>query len=115
MEQKSTSTVADVLMHHVTSLTNCRLEDVLLDYSDESVVMVQGKTFRGLAEIRAFFQASIAETPPELFAAMTVLHQDIQGEVAFAVWKAEPFIKLGTDTFVIHNGKILAQTYVSAS
>jgi hypothetical protein len=29
------------------------------------------------------------------------------------VWKADPFIPLATDTFVIRDGKIVAQTFAA--
>ena len=115
MEQGVTTKAADVFMHHVTSLVGVQLEEVMLDYTDASVLMSPDKTFHGLSEIRAFFQASIDGLPPEFFSAITPIHQDIQGEVVYSVWKAEPFVKMGTDTFVIRDGKILAQTFLMTS
>lgn len=112
MEKDVTSKVGDVLMHHMTTLMAGQLDELMHDYTDESVVMSPDHTFHGLAEIRAFFQASIAGTPPELIKAVVTIHQDIHGEVAYVVWKAEPFLKIATDTLVVHDGKILAQTFL---
>jgi len=42
---------------------------------------------------------------------MSLIRQDIQGDVAYVLWKAEPYIPLATDTFVIRDGKILAQSF----
>lgn len=52
-----------------------------------------------------------ANSPPELIPALTLLRRDIQGEIAYITWKADPFIPLATDTFVIRDGKIQAQTF----
>jgi hypothetical protein len=47
-----------------------------------------------------------------------MLRQDVDGEVAYIVWKAETAanrFELGTDTFVVRNGKIVIQTFASKS
>ncbi len=41
----------------------------------------------------------------------TIIRQDVEGEVAYILCKTEPFIHLATDTFVVCNGKIMAQTF----
>ena len=110
MEQVKTAKVADVFLHHVTTLKAGQLDEMMLDYTKESVLMSPDQTFHGPAEIRAFFQAALAGFPPELLTALTPVRQDIVGDVAYLTWKAEPFIKMGTDTFVIRGGKIIAQT-----
>jgi len=43
-----------------------------------------------------------------------MLRQDVEGDVAYIVWKAETADnrhELGTDTFVVRDGKIVAQTF----
>jgi hypothetical protein len=40
-----------------------------------------------------------------------MVRQDVDGEIAYIAWKAEPFTPLATDTFVIRNGKICVQTF----
>jgi hypothetical protein len=37
--------------------------------------------------------------------------QEIIGEVAYILWERQPQISRATDTFVVRNGKILAQTF----
>jgi hypothetical protein len=32
------------------------------------------------------------------------------GELAYILWRAEPWVPFATDTFVVRNGKILVQT-----
>lgn len=115
MEQNVTIKVANVLMHHLTSLGAGQLDELMLDYTDDSILMSPDQTFHGVAEIRAFFQAAIAGFPPELMKAFMMIRQDIQGEVIYITWKAEPFIKMGTDTFVIRDGKIAVQTVLMVS
>jgi hypothetical protein len=42
-----------------------------------------------------------------------ILRQDVGGEAAYMVWKAETDnrYELGTDTFIVQNGKIVIQTF----
>ena len=53
--------------------------------------------------------------PPELIQAIEGVRQEIQDEIAYVVWKADPAIKVGTDTFLIRDGKILTQTFLFVS
>ena len=112
MDQKVNAVTAEVLMHHLQTLGQGLLDDVMLDYTDSSVLMSPDQTFYGQAQIRGFFLGALAAFPPEMLSAITILRQDIYEDVAYIVWKAEPFVKQGTDTFVIRDGKILAQTFL---
>jgi ketosteroid isomerase-like protein len=87
------------------------VDAIMSDYAESSVLFTPDGPLMGLDQIRAFFEAFKANSPPELMPALTLLRQDIQGEVAYITWKADPFIPLATDTFVIRDGKIQAQTF----
>ncbi len=114
MEQDVIRDVSAVFSHHMSLIGTDKLDELMQDYSSESVLMSPEQSFFGLEQIRAFFQAAIAGSPPGFFEAFTVVRHDIHGEVAYMVWKAEPFVKSGMDTFVIRNGKILAHTFLMA-
>jgi hypothetical protein len=43
-----------------------------------------------------------------------MLRQEVDGDTAYIVWKAETAdnrFELGTDTFIVQNGKIVTQTF----
>jgi hypothetical protein len=42
---------------------------------------------------------------------ISISRQEIEGDVAFIVWDAPGFVTLGTDTFVVRDGKIAVQTF----
>ena len=42
-----------------------------------------------------------------------LLSLEVVGEIGYLMWDARPFIMLGTDTFLIRDGKIAVQTYAS--
>ena len=41
-----------------------------------------------------------------------VVRRDIDGDVAYITWKAEPFVLMATETFVVTDDKIRVQTYL---
>ena len=105
---------ATTLAHHLQAISE-GVDSIMSDYTEESVVFTPNGPLRGLAAIRPFFESFLRDSPPELLQALTVTRQDIVGEVAYLLWKAEPYIPAAADTFVIRNDKIVAQTYASLS
>ena len=85
------------------------------DFTEESVVITPDATFRSLAEIRTFFTAFVAGLPEGIWDAFTMKRQEVTGELAYVLWEAKPWVPLGTDTFVVRNGKIVFQTFASYS
>ena len=101
---------AETLGHHLQAFT-VGVDEIMKDYTDSSVVFTPDGPLRGRAAIQAFFEDFLTNSPPALLQAMTLVRQDLEGEMAYIVWKAEPFIPMATDTFVIRDGKIVVQTY----
>jgi hypothetical protein len=98
------------LGHHLQAFSE-GVDAIMQDYAPESVLFTPDGTLRGLEPIRAFFHGFLTTSPPELLRAMTVVRQDIHEDVAYILWKAEPYIPLATDTFVVRDGRILAQSF----
>lgn len=98
------------LTHHLQAIPQ-GVEQIMTDYTEESVLFTQNGPITGLAGISAFFDAFLSGSPPELLAAIRVTRQDIHGEVAYILWHAAPFIPLATDTFVVREGKIIVQSF----
>jgi hypothetical protein len=100
------------LTHHLRAFGE-GIESIMSDFTEESVVFTPDGQLHGLEQIRALFDGFL-HGPPELLKAMTVTRQDVQGDVAYLLWKAEPFIPFAADTFLIRNDKILVQTIAIA-
>ncbi|MFQ5855120.1 MAG: nuclear transport factor 2 family protein [Anaerolineae bacterium] len=107
----STPTQA-VLEHHLQAFGE-GIEAIMADYTDDSVVITPEATYRGLAEIRAFFIAFVEALPEGIWDAFTLKRQEVVGEVAYIHWEANPWFPLGTDTFVVRDGKIAFQTFAA--
>jgi hypothetical protein len=98
------------LSHHFQAFGE-GIDAIIQDYTPESVLFTPDGPLLGLEPIREFFDGFLRTSPPELLRAMTLVRQDIQGEIAYILWKAEPYIPLATDTFVVRDGKIVAQSF----
>lgn len=98
------------LAHHLQAITE-GVDSLMSDYTEDSVLFTPEGMIKGLPGIRTFYMGFLANSPPELIQALKLIRQDVDGEVAYILWNAEPFIPLATDTFLIRNGKILAQSF----
>lgn len=105
-----------VFEHHLAALGKGDVEEILSDYTDDSVLLTADGTFKGRAALRGYFSAAVAGlfTPGTYAFTMGVVW--IEGEVAYCVWQAccvGAEIVMGTDTFVVRDGKIATQTFAA--
>lgn len=101
-----------VLEHHLHAFRE-GVDPVMDDFADDSVLITHDATYRGLAEIRAFFTALIDGLPEGFHDAIKIKRQEVAGEVAFLLWEARPWFPFCTDTLVIRNGKIRYHTFAA--
>lgn len=106
----STQTVLD---HHLEAFGEQDLETVMEDYTDDSVVITNLGTFRGLDGISGLFEDLFAEfSAPE--ASITIDQQVVEGDFGYIVWHAETsdnHYEFATDTFYIPDDAIAFQTF----
>ena len=103
----------DVLDNHLKSFGEGDLEGILSDYAPDAVLFTPEGPLRGADAIRPLFQAMIAEFGKS-GAVFSMKQQDVEGEYAYILWTAETadnVYELGTDTFVVRDGKIVAQSF----
>ena len=103
----------DVINHHLKAFGERDLKGVLSDYSPGAVFFTSNGPLRGVDAIKPLFQGMIAEfgKPGATF---TMKQQFVEGEHAYILWTAETadnVYELGTDTFVVRDGKIVAQSF----
>lgn len=102
----------DVLGHHLKCFGEGDMEGVLSDYAPGAVLFTQNGPRLGAEQIRPVFQAMFDEFAKP-GASFSLLHQSVQGDYAYIVWAAETadnVYEMGTDTFVVRDGKIVAQS-----
>jgi hypothetical protein len=102
-------TPEEVFGHHGQALMAEKLEDIVADYSDDAVLIVQRKVYRGLDGVRQVFTQLLSEVPQARWEIDTVYADN----VLYLEWKARSassHIDDGIDTFIFRDGKIDVQT-----
>ncbi|MBM3237294.1 hypothetical protein FJZ31_13455 [Candidatus Poribacteria bacterium] len=105
----------DVLMHHLQAIGEGNIDAIMADYAEDAVLFTPNGALHGHNEIRALFEAMVAGILPP-GSNFEMLQQIIEGEIAYIVWSAESVnynMPLGTDTFIIRDGKIQTQTFAA--
>lgn len=105
MSTDTASQTEVTLGHRLQSVIAKDIEAVLSDYTEDSVLISQDATFTGLAGMRTFFEGFLGS-----LAIFKLDKQEVNGELAYITWSAGSVIPLGSDTFIVQNGKIRYQT-----
>jgi ketosteroid isomerase-like protein len=102
----------DVLDHHLKCFGEGDLKGILSDYAPGAVLFTPDGALKGDA-IRPLFETIFAEFGKP-GAAFKMKQQFVDGDYAYILWTAETadnVYEVGTDTFVVRNGKIVAQSF----
>jgi len=107
------ATTKTVLDRHLEFFGEGNLTGILSDYAPGAVLFTPDGPLRGADAIRPFFEALIAEfgKPHSVF---RMTHQSVEGDHAYILWTGETadnVYELATDTFVVRDGQILAQSF----
>jgi len=105
----------DVLDNHLKCFGEGDLNGILSDYAPGAVLFTPDGPLRGTNSIRPLFQAMIAEfgKPGATF---SMKQQSVEGDYAYILWAAETadnVYEVATDTFVVRDGKIVAQSFAA--
>ena len=112
MRNVSTSEVLD---RHLKSFGERDVDGLLSDYSSDAVLFAPGGPLKGPNEIKPLFEALVSEfeKPGSSF---TMQQRCIEDDHAYILWTAETAdnsYEFATDTFVVRNGKIAAQSFAA--
>ncbi len=106
----------EVLNHHLGSFAAGDVDATMEDYTDESVLILPDATLTGRNTIRAAFTDFYDGLFKPGTYAFTLDRLEISGDVGYILWHSTNVgaeVKLGTDTFVIRDGKIAVQTFAA--
>jgi ketosteroid isomerase-like protein len=115
MATQATDT-GQVLNHHLQALGGGKLDELLEDYVEDSVLITPDGTIKGLRGIRAVFEGFLSGLFKPGTYELEFDARHVDGEVAYITWHAKcalANILMGTDTFIVRNGKILVQTFAA--
>ena len=108
-------TTSDVLDQHLKCFSENDLDGVVADYSSDAVLFIPHRPLKGPEAIKPFFQAFFAEFAKP-GASFSMRQRYVEGEYAYILWSAETAdnsYEAATDTFVVRDGKIVAQSFVA--
>jgi len=104
-------TPEEVFAHHGQSLGAEDLEEIIADYADDAILVVQRKVYRGKDGAREVFTQLLSDVPQ----AEWELDQTFSDDVLYLEWKATGGgrkVDNGVDTFIFKDGMIRVQTVV---
>jgi ketosteroid isomerase-like protein len=105
----------DVLDRHLNAFAAYDLGGVIADYAPDAVLFSPAGPLKGPAAIKPLFEGLMSEfaKPGSCF---QMQQKWIDGDHAHIVWNAETAdnsYEFATDTFVVRNGKIVAQSFAA--
>ncbi len=107
----TTRTPEEIFDHHGQSLGAEDLEEIIADYAEDAILVVQKQVYRGRDGARQVFTQLLADVPQAKWELETVFTDD----VLYLEWKATGGgnkVTDGIDTFVFADGLIRVQTVV---
>ena len=113
--QQTMASTKDVLDHHLKCFGEGNLEGILADYSSDAVLFTPTGPLKGPDAIKPVFQTMFSEFAKP-GASFTMHQQCVEGDYAYILWNAETadnYYDAATDTFVVRNGKIVAQSFAA--
>lgn len=102
---------SNVLTHHLTAFGDNNLNEIMLDYTEQSIVLTDKGAIKGLDKIRHFFEMMFGLIPTGSHFEMKQL--TVSDNAAHIIWaskSATADIPFGTDTFIVENDKIMVHT-----
>ena len=102
-----------VFEHHVEAFGDQDLAETMADYTEESVIVTNLGTFRGLEEIEGLF-TDLFDEFSQAGSTVAVDEMVVEGDFGYLLWHGETpdnVYEFCTDTFYIPDGTIAFQTY----
>jgi len=109
------NTTKAVLDNHLMCFNEGNLNGILSDYAPMAILFAPDGPLVGIDAIRPLFEGLLAEFAKP-GASFELKHQSIKDGYAYILWTAETAdnsYDLATDTFVVQDGKIVAQSFAA--
>ena len=91
------------------------VDELMKDFSEQAMLFTPDGVLEGIDSIKKFYtDVTTNLLPPG--SDFKISRQEVRGQTAYIVWSAESKnyrFPLGTDTFFIKDGKIIAQTFAA--
>jgi len=111
MNTESSVTETVVRNHLQAFLEQKGIVAILNDYDENARFYSEARIYRGKREIHGFFADFIGSLPEGAIERFALRSLRVDGSIAYITWSVGDDIPLGTDTFVVGDGKIVSQTF----
>lgn len=111
MNTQSSATETVVRNHLQAFLDRRGIAAILGDYDDNAHFHSEKRSYRGIREIHDFFVEFMASLPAGAIERFSLRSLQVDGEIAYITWNIGDDVPLGTDTFLVRDGKIVSQTF----
>lgn len=111
MNTESSVTEAVVRNHLRAFLEQEGVDSIVKDYHDAARFYCETKIYHGKREVHGFFVDFLDALPAGALERFELRSLQIEGKIAYITWSVGRDIPLGTDTFVVDDGKIVSQTF----
>jgi hypothetical protein len=106
------SVTENIVGNHLQAFLEQRgVNAIVADYDDDARFYSESRIYQGKQEIGGFFTDFLAALPEGALDRFSLRSRWIDGKVGYITWSVGSDIPLGTDTFVVDNGKIVSQTF----
>jgi ketosteroid isomerase-like protein len=86
-------TTQEILQHHMESIGAGNVDQILNDYTEESVILTAEGAIKGREKIRELFENFTTHMLPP-GSDFELIQQLVDGDVAYVVWKAESALQM---------------------
>lgn len=111
MNSESSATETVIRNHLQAFLEQKGIAAILSDYDEDARFYSEAEIYQGKQEIQRFFTDFIASLPAGGIDRFSLRSQRVDGSIGYITWSVGIDIPLGTDTFVVNDGKIVSQTF----
>ena len=115
MENEIIASTRAITNHHIKCFFDFDFEGILFDYAQGAMVSTPFGPLKDVEAIRRMFQAMFVEfQKPGMTFTMKLL--SVEGQYTYTLWTAETadnVYEVGTDTLVVRDGKIVAQSFAA--
>ena len=101
-----------VVRHHLQAFLEQKgVAAIVSDYDDDARFFTEAKIYCGKHEIEGFFVDFLASLPAQAIDRFTLRSMRVDRNIAYITWCVGSDIPLGTDTFIVDNGRVVSQTF----
>ena len=111
MNTESSITETVVRDHLQAFLEQKGIAAIVKDYDESARLYSEAEIYRGRQQIGEFFGDFLDALPVGGIDRFALRSLHVDGPIAYITWSVGSEIPLGTDTFVVENGKIVSQTF----